>query len=239
MWAIEKLRTSGHTFKKEAFEKYKAKQQQQISSGPNSAGAGEAKKSKKKKKSAGKDKQAVGDAVEGSTAVAGPSSSTTPAVTVKESEADEVTVDPGVTAITAEELVIRARAQICKGQFRHMVACLKLGYVEKVENEFTTWSWRFEQRFSAFLAIPNPPSLSFEDFLRTLEQISGDPSPLSGSAEDGAAPERDSTSIDISSLPAPDAILNEAISAYTFARKYIGIFLGALYICWLFVLVCR
>lgn len=36
-------------------------------------------------------------------------------------------------------------------------------------SEYTSPSWKFEQRFASFRNIPNPPVLTYEDFEKTIK----------------------------------------------------------------------
>ena len=67
-----------------------------------------------------------------------------------------------------DEILQRARGHLCKGIFRLLVVANQWGLVVRKDNKYTSWQWRFMQRFRAFQNILNPPMLTFDEFIRVL-----------------------------------------------------------------------
>jgi len=63
-----------------------------------------------------------------------------------------------------EELVTKAKGSLVKGLFRVYVALGSVGLLLKPENPYTSWEFRFFNRFRAFQSIANPPVLDLEAF---------------------------------------------------------------------------
>lgn len=72
------------------------------------------------------------------------------------------------------ELWMLTRGMVCRGLFRSLVACRQLqtgprdSYLSDDDNPYMSCSWRFDQRFRAFMHIHNPPLLSYSDFIQTI-----------------------------------------------------------------------
>jgi len=81
-----------------------------------------------------------------------------------DSPAPALPVAPAPPDASAEELLYRGRGQQCRGLFRMLTAAVELEVIDKTECRYTSWSFRFDQRFRAFQSIPNPPLLHYSDY---------------------------------------------------------------------------
>jgi len=82
-----------------------------------------------------------------------------------------------------EETLQRAKGQLCKGVFRMLVVAHQWRLLERKDSKYTSWQWRFMQRFRSFQNIANPPLLQYDEFLRVLSMGMG----ASGAAAAAAA----------------------------------------------------
>lgn len=69
---------------------------------------------------------------------------------------------------SVDELLQRVRGHLCKGLFRLFVVARKWQLADSSESKYTSWNWRFAQRFRAFQSISNPPMLSHDEFLNVV-----------------------------------------------------------------------
>lgn len=75
---------------------------------------------------------------------------------------------PSKTPPSKYELFVRGKGQLVRGIFRTLKGAQQLGLISKAENRFTSWDYKFSQRFQAFHDIKNPPQLSHDDFLKSI-----------------------------------------------------------------------
>ena len=54
-----------------------------------------------------------------------------------------------------------------------LVVAHQLRLLERKESKYTSWQWRFMQRFRSFQNIANPPLLQYDEFLRVLSMGMG------------------------------------------------------------------
>lgn len=69
---------------------------------------------------------------------------------------------------TVEEYYTKGRGQLCRGIFRILYICAEFGLIDKTENKYMSWDWKFANRFRAFHSIQSPGMLSYADFMRTV-----------------------------------------------------------------------
>lgn len=101
------------------------------------------------------------------------------------SETLEMPVKPVDPAISIDETLQRAKGHLCKGAFRLLVVANQWRLIVRKENKYTSWQWRFMQRFRSFQNIQNPPMLCYDEFIRVLNV--GRDKPTGGSAGAGRA----------------------------------------------------
>jgi hypothetical protein len=90
----------------------------------------------------------------------------------KEKEALGPEPEPPVAAqASADELCMKAKSQLCRGQCRMALVAggLGIGSVTKISHEHSSWHLIFSKRFSAFSAITTPPLPTYAEFLETVK----------------------------------------------------------------------
>ena len=81
---------------------------------------------------------------------------------------------PTLSPPTLDECMTLSRGYLCKGLFRTYVALSTVGLGVKPVNLYTTWEWRFTQRFRAFHCLSSPPPVTYEAFREVLQGASAD-----------------------------------------------------------------
>ena len=153
-WAFERLRGLAHDLRLQLYE--------QELEGLNKAGAGSSSNSS----SSGGSSSSSGGGKKGGAAKAkdiAPSSSSS-----KAPPRPTPAPPPAEPAMSLDETLQRSKGHLCKGIFRMLVVAHQWGLLSRRENKYTSWHWRFMQRFRSFNTILNPPMLSYDEFLRVL-----------------------------------------------------------------------
>ena len=145
-WAYERLRLLSHDLKISLYELELAQAKAASDGGGGSGGGG-----------GGGKKKGGGKATSSSSA---PSSSSAKSLPRPD--------PPSPPLPSVDETVQRAKGHLCKGVFRLLVVAHQWRLLERKENKYTTWHWRFMQRFRSFQNIHNPPMLSYEEVLRVV-----------------------------------------------------------------------
>lgn len=73
---------------------------------------------------------------------------------------------PQTSSPSFMETFLRARGQLSRGIFKLLLALSYLEVIDKAENDVMSWDWRFQMRYRAFLSIPNPVMLRYQDIIR-------------------------------------------------------------------------
>ena len=86
----------------------------------------------------------------------------------KRAELEKLLEEPAPVLETAPgsvaELLVRGRCGITKALYRYYFILQLLGHHTKTENCYTSWPWRFANRFRALHGLSNPAPLDFEAF---------------------------------------------------------------------------
>lgn len=91
-----------------------------------------------------------------------------------------VPTEPVAALASADEICMKAKSQLCRGQCRmHLAAAaLGIGAAVKTEHKHTSWPLVFAKRFAALAAMHNPAFLSYEEYMATVMNVAGDSSAL-------------------------------------------------------------
>lgn len=125
--------------------------------------------------------------------------------------ADSAMKPPEVILPTAEDVIHRGRAQLCRGIFRLALCCKQLGYLASPRNVYTSRHNLFLKRFGIFHEIVNPSPLTFQDFLNTINR---DPQQQQSVSRIEEANDEMTHIFDVAS------VLQGAIACFQNARKF-------------------
>jgi len=85
----------------------------------------------------------------------------------------------------AQLLILGLRRSLCRGMAQYITALYQSNYLTKPQNyEFTTHAQRFSKRFEPFAQFPQPPHLSYSDFLQGTDYTNVSPQDLISSSRE-------------------------------------------------------